>query len=195
VTRLVRGIIVVASCLPLMGTLWSPVHGQSVVTLAPDVSSTAQHVTPVAYLVLGSAAGWLAGMLAGATLGFAARSESDESFIATESLIGAWIGSSVGSACGAHLANGSRGRVGWGMAASFAIVPVAALVATPFPGGIVAVPSCANRHQRHYRTSHGGIAATLIKRRPARSTVATVAGRTRPERAGVVGCGVSPEVR
>jgi hypothetical protein len=140
VTGILRGIIVVASCFALMGTLWSPVHGQSVVTRAPDVSDTAQDATPASHLVLGSAAGWLVGTLAGATLGLLIQPRERYPFDAAEVWISAWIGSSMGSSFGAHLANGSRGRVGWGLAASLAIAPVAALVATPLSAGHVAVP-------------------------------------------------------
>lgn len=103
----------------------------------------AQDVT-TGNLVLGSSIGWLLGLATGVGAAVLIQPDAGDSFLgAAEWWVGGWIGSSIGSAVGAHFANRRAGNLVLGSVASLGIVPVAALVSTPFveAGGFVLIPA------------------------------------------------------
>jgi len=95
-------------------------------------------------VVLGSTIGWGFGLLAGVGTGLLIQPSAGDSYVGA----GAWwlgglVGTSIGTALGAHLANDRRGNFGAGFAGSLLIAPVALLAAalTADVGGLLLVPA------------------------------------------------------
>jgi hypothetical protein len=96
-------------------------------------------------LILGGAMGWIAGLAAGAAVGYAIQPDAGDSWIgAGEWWLGALVGSSAGAATGVHLANGRSGDLLLSSGGALLSVPVALLVAVPLVwvhgAGILLVP-------------------------------------------------------
>ena len=119
-------------------------HGQAVQALGPDWSEVIHQEPRVntSVLVVGSAVGWAAGLVTGAGIGYLVEPNTGDSWVgAKEWWVGAWLGSSLGAAAGAHMANGSRGNLLHGAIGSLLVVPALAIVTLPIGGaGAVLAP-------------------------------------------------------
>jgi hypothetical protein len=129
--------------LPLIGLLGGPLSAQSLGSDRFPLAATGEsaHFTvavqdaprSTARLVAGSALGWGIGIAGGAALGYALSADKGgEGYFGPAGMwLCGWLGSSVGAAAGAHLANGREGNLLLGSLSAFTVVPLAALATMP----------------------------------------------------------------
>lgn len=137
-----RVIVKSASCIALcsvfvVSVASTPVEAQPLPTESVSEASAGR-------VMLGSTVGLLVGLAAGVAAGYAVEQDSGESWVgAGEWWIGGLIGSSLGAATGAHIANGFRGSLPLGVLGTLVVAPAVGLIAVPLTGGgaIIAIPA------------------------------------------------------
>jgi hypothetical protein len=134
-------------CLAVAAAASDPLGAQQATQMEPIVSDRVLEATtqaaPTRDLVLGSTIGWALGLALGAGAGYLIEPDSGERWGgALEWWQGAWVGSSIGAAAGAHIANRGRGNLVLGSLGAFAVVPIVVLAAVPLldVGGVAFVP-------------------------------------------------------
>lgn len=125
------------SSVVLLSAALSPLAAQQVPT--EDLSRPS-----AGRLVFGSTVGLLVGLAAGVATGYAVEQDPGGSWVgAGEWWIGGLIGSSVGAATGAHIANGFRGNLPLGVLGTLVVAPAVGLITVPLTGGgaVLAIPA------------------------------------------------------